>query len=101
MTSPSLVNATIEGVVRSPSEFSMTLATPPSMTATHELVVPRSMPMILPMTLTPLLPCLMRLLAMHLMYGRVEIFQAENFSHQPGSIDGDYSALTTTSAGRN
>ena len=49
MTSPSLVKATMEGVVRSPSEFSMTLATPPSMTATQLLVVPRSMPMILPM----------------------------------------------------
>ncbi len=39
----------MEGVVRSPSEFSMTRALPPSMIATHELVVPRSMPMILPM----------------------------------------------------
>jgi hypothetical protein len=38
------VNATIDGVVRSPSLFSMTLGLPPSMTATHELVVPRSMP---------------------------------------------------------
>src|SRR3546814_17493817 len=45
-TSPSLVEATIDGVVRSPSLFSMTLALPPSMIATHELVVPRSMPMI-------------------------------------------------------
>src|SRR5579863_9804621 len=42
--SPSSVNATIEGVVRAPSEFSMTLGVAPSMTATHELVVPRSMP---------------------------------------------------------
>ena len=42
--SPSSVNATIEGVVRAPSEFSMTLGVEPSMTATHELVVPRSMP---------------------------------------------------------
>src|SRR6185503_4803475 len=39
--------ATTEGVVRAPSEFSITLAFPPSMTATQELVVPRSMPMIL------------------------------------------------------
>ena len=45
--SPSLVKATIEGVVRPPSEFSMTLAFFPSMTATHELVVPRSMPITL------------------------------------------------------
>src|SRR5690606_5526754 len=47
-TSPSLVQATTDGVVRSPSLFSMTRALPPSMTATHELVVPRSRPMILP-----------------------------------------------------
>src|SRR5271170_917776 len=42
--SPSSVNATIDGVVRAPSEFSMTLGVEPSITATHELVVPRSMP---------------------------------------------------------
>src|SRR6201988_3070211 len=43
--SPSSVKATIEGVVRMPSAFSITLGFLPSMTATHELVVPRSMPM--------------------------------------------------------
>src|SRR5688572_32961813 len=43
--SPSAVKATIDGVVRPPSEFSMTLGFLPSMTATHELVVPRSIPM--------------------------------------------------------
>jgi len=46
--SPSSWYATIEGVVRAPSLFSMTRVVLPSMTATHELVVPRSMPMILP-----------------------------------------------------
>src|SRR4029077_11077207 len=45
--SPDSVNATIEGVVRAPSVFSMTLAAEPSMTATHEFVVPRSIPMTL------------------------------------------------------
>ena len=39
----------MDGVVRAPSLFSMTLGLLPSMTETHELVVPRSMPMILPM----------------------------------------------------
>ena len=53
MTSPSLVKATMDGVVRSPSAFSMTLATPPSITETQLLVVPRSMPMILPMSFSP------------------------------------------------
>src|SRR5579883_1069912 len=43
-TSLSFVKATIEGVVRSPSLFSITRGLPPSMMATHELVVPRSMP---------------------------------------------------------
>src|SRR6266550_5076726 len=45
--SPDSVNATIEGVVRAPSAFSMTLAVEPSITATQELVVPRSMPITL------------------------------------------------------
>src|SRR5215472_4372394 len=40
----SLVNATIDGVVRPPSAFSMTLGDAPSITATQEFVVPRSMP---------------------------------------------------------
>jgi hypothetical protein len=48
--SPSLVKATIEGVVLEPSEFSITLACLPSMTATHELVVPKSMPITAPLT---------------------------------------------------
>src|SRR5215216_5925767 len=45
--SPDSVNATIEGVVRMPSAFSITLALAPSITATHEFVVPRSMPITL------------------------------------------------------
>src|SRR5471032_1285762 len=47
--SPLSVYATTEGVVRAPSLFSMTLGLPPSITATQELVVPRSMPMIFAM----------------------------------------------------
>src|ERR1700709_1581445 len=50
-TSPSSVNATIDGVVRPPSAFSMTFVLLPSITATQELVVPRSMPIALVMTL--------------------------------------------------
>ena len=45
--SPVLVNATTDGVSRPPSGLVMTTGSPPSMTATTELVVPRSMPMIL------------------------------------------------------
>ena len=45
--SPSSMKATTEGVVRAPSAFSITLGVLPSMMATQELVVPRSMPMIL------------------------------------------------------
>src|SRR5450631_3449337 len=51
-TSPSFVKATIDGVVRSPSLFSITLGLPPSMMATQEFVVPRSMPIILPIVKT-------------------------------------------------
>src|SRR5262245_5126617 len=40
----------MEGVVRMPSAFSMTFGVLPSITATHELVVPRSIPMTLPMS---------------------------------------------------
>src|SRR4028119_2286100 len=47
--SPSSVKATIDGVVRAPSAFSITFGCAPSMTATQELVVPRSIPMTLPM----------------------------------------------------
>jgi hypothetical protein len=49
--SPSSVKATIDGVVRMPSAFSMTFGVLPSMTATQEFVVPRSMPMTLPIVL--------------------------------------------------
>src|SRR3569833_2886362 len=54
--SPSSWMATTDGVVRAPSAFSITLGCLPSMMATHELVVPRSMPMILLMgpVVTPL-----------------------------------------------
>src|SRR6188474_3837658 len=45
--SPVLVKATTDGVSRLPSGLVMTTGSPPSMTATTELVVPRSMPMIL------------------------------------------------------
>ncbi len=40
--SPSLVKATTDGVVRKPSALAMTVGSPPSRTATTELVVPRS-----------------------------------------------------------
>src|SRR5215471_2664541 len=51
--SPSPVNATIDGVVRAPSAFSITLGVEPSMTATQELVVPRSMPITFAMLSPP------------------------------------------------
>src|SRR5437763_6226395 len=46
--SPDCVNATTDGVVRPPSAFSITVGSPPSSTAIHELVVPRSIPIVLP-----------------------------------------------------
>src|SRR5258705_11048187 len=47
--SPPLLKATTDGTVRPPSAEAMTVGSPPSMTATTEFVVPRSIPMILPM----------------------------------------------------
>ncbi len=44
--SPLSVKATTLGVVRLPSWLAMTLASPPSITETTELVVPKSMPTI-------------------------------------------------------
>jgi hypothetical protein len=42
--SPSFVNATIEAVVRPPSELGMTIGFPASMIDMQEKVVPRSIP---------------------------------------------------------
>src|SRR5579884_3638635 len=42
--SPVFVKATTDGVVRDPSELAMTVGLCPSITATTEFVVPRSMP---------------------------------------------------------
>ena len=47
--SPVFVKPTTDGTVRLPSADGMTVGSPPSMTATTLFVVPRSMPMILPM----------------------------------------------------
>src|SRR4051794_11708897 len=52
--SPLGVNATTDGVVRPPSLFSMTVGSPASYTAMHELVVPRSIPMVFAMCAAPL-----------------------------------------------
>jgi hypothetical protein len=45
--SPSFANATTDGVMRAPSWLTTTTGWPPSITATAELVVPRSIPMTL------------------------------------------------------
>src|SRR4029077_5236339 len=47
---------TTEGVVRAPSWFGITTDSPPCITATTELVVPRSMPIILLLLCPPSLP---------------------------------------------
>ncbi len=46
---PSRPNATTDGVVRPPSALGMTVGSDPSSTAMQELVVPRSIPMVLAM----------------------------------------------------
>ncbi len=52
---PSFVNATTDGVVRPPSAFGITVGSPPSSTAMHEFVVPRSMPIVFAMWVVCLL----------------------------------------------
>lgn len=52
--SPSAVKATTEGVVLDPSAFSSTFGVFPSITATQEFVVPRSMPQTAPRTASEL-----------------------------------------------
>jgi len=47
--SPLFENATTDGVVRPPSLLGMTVGSPPSSTAIALLVVPRSIPITLPM----------------------------------------------------
>src|SRR5712692_5387135 len=51
--SPVLVMATTDGVVRAPSWLGMTTDSPPCITATTELVVPKSIPMILLIAVCP------------------------------------------------
>ena len=51
--SPEFENATIDGVVREPSALAMICVSPFSNSATQEFVVPRSMPMTLPMPCGP------------------------------------------------
>src|SRR6476661_3922752 len=58
--SPDCANATTDGVVRPPSAFSMTVGSPPSSTAMHELVVPRSIPIVFAMCLLWGNPLLLR-----------------------------------------
>ena len=58
--SPSIVAYQDDGVVRPPSEFSMTFGWPPSMMATQLFVVPRSIPMIFPMPAPCSIPVMYR-----------------------------------------
>ena len=61
--SPVLANPTTDGVVRPPSAFGMTSGSPPVRTATHEFVVPRSIPIVFPMLVVPpfrVIPTLVR-----------------------------------------
>ena len=51
--SPVLVKATTDGVVRAPSGLVITVGLSPSITATTEYVVPRSMPIVLPKVRLP------------------------------------------------
>src|SRR5882672_1313446 len=54
--SPVLVNATTDGVMRPPSLLTITVGLSPSMVATAELVVPRSIPIAFAMTFYSFVP---------------------------------------------
>ena len=51
--SPAFVKPTIDGVVRAPSGLGITTASPPSITDTHEFVVPKSIPIIFDIKIPP------------------------------------------------
>ncbi len=51
--SPLFVKATMDGVVLFPSAFGITTGSPPSKTETHEFVVPKSIPITLPIFFPP------------------------------------------------
>ena len=94
--SPSLLIATMDGVVRLPSWLGMTIGSPPSMTATTEFVVPRSMPMTFAMS-SPSMPAGPR--------RPLERYALSLFSFSVSSADAGAGAPsppapTTTSAGR-
>src|SRR4051812_34764404 len=98
-TSPLSVKATIEGVVRPPSEFSMTFASPPSITATHELVVPRSMPIALAIiVLLQVVPC-MDGTSLPLVACQIDIAQALRERAPRGRRDRSTSPLAAGSRG--
>src|SRR3954452_23737182 len=64
--SPLCAKATTDGVVRRTSAFSMAVGSPPSRAAMHELVVPRSMPIVFAMLCAPcdkISVCLAQILA--------------------------------------
>ena len=50
--SPSFVKPTTDGVVLPPSGLVMTVGSPPSITATQEFVVPKSIPIIFPIKIS-------------------------------------------------
>src|SRR6185312_17226355 len=79
--------ATTDGVRRAPSSLEMTLGSLPSMIATTELVVPRSMPMILPICVVPRLQKICLLANLRTRQPRVKVRllrSAPEPSGQPG-----------------
>ena len=56
---PSFAKPTTDGVVRPPSAFGITVGSPPSSTAMHEFVVPRSMPIVFAICCKLLLRCVL------------------------------------------
>ncbi len=89
----------MDGVVRSPSLFSMTFGVLPSMTATQEFVVPRSMPITFPMSV---LRIQQEFNQLQEKWGRTAPFQAAlRYFFVPFSPVSSGSVATMTRAGRN
>src|SRR5450756_2590109 len=89
--SPLFENATTDGVVRPPSLLGMTVGSPPSSTAIALLVVPRSMPITLPMKLPP---CRVALV------GSIKVeSETVNFMPRPGRAETLRSRSRTNVAG--
>src|SRR5436190_8229985 len=82
LRSPFFKNATTEGVVRLPSSLAITTGSLPSITATQLLVVPKSIPIIFPISFIFFKVKFYALILNHYAMGRQDEKLAETFGQQ-------------------